>query len=600
MAAPATIEVSVNGTEFCRYETSYDTIVVTVVAAGGAIYAAEDVLVELVKARRSRDAAVATDTITFNGVADPQEGSVEFYLPDIVDQDLISLVRHGKYFVRATSLTDDSIIGESADFDIRVITTQKIKDDYLFGLPLTATEVKRPKFQPQSITGVEITETSTAHPLGFHVLQYNYHQTNTANATAAIGSGADGVVTVTAAGTQLGATGNINAIVVNIPIGTSPLSVSYVSNVITVNLSVSSGALVALDNTATLVAAAIDGLTDFTAVASGTGATALTIAATVLFTGGLTNTIRELSWNGGTLTPITGAGTFLVRRGETGPKAGIISNATGDYITVRIASATLLPTLNTTEQILIERSKLDDSSIANYINQAIAWLENQVIHTYVEPTNVVTDRDPTTVQYAAGVQAPTPIFTDSDYDKLVEPLTYFVNKSGGWLNIQTPHPQVLRIDNLYGAIANTRVIDIDLEWIEVTQQGGLLQLVPFNQEIAFDFIGLMWVNAINGTVEIPNFWRYNAIVGLRDATPDLISAIGRKAAIDALTAASLALRPGVGSLSLSRDGVSESISYGTTMQYGLFTGAINVHKEWLKDNLKLIKGAYKGVGLIVV
>ncbi len=113
MGSPTQISVSVDSEEYSRYEDALNTITATVVVQGGAVYTDEEVLVELVKARRSRDAVVACVTLTYNGSADPQEGVATFFLPDIVDQDLISLVRHGDYFVRVSSLSNPSIIAET-------------------------------------------------------------------------------------------------------------------------------------------------------------------------------------------------------------------------------------------------------------------------------------------------------------------------------------------------------------------------------------------------------------------------------------------------------------------------------------------------------
>lgn len=601
MAAPTSISVSVDATEYSRYESGRDTVTATVVVTGGAAYSGEEVLVELVKARRSRDAAVATVTLTFDGFLDPQEDTAEFYLPDLVDQDLLQLTRRGDYFVRATSVTDDAIIGESEDFKLKVVTVAKLKSDYLFGISLAATEILAPKFQPQAITGVTIEELSATHPLGFGTLQYLYSTEDTANSTSAIGAGANGTVNVTAEGSLAGSAGNAVAIEVLVPAGTSALSVAFASNTLTVNLDVTAGVPNAVANTATLIAAIIDLEADFAATASGTGADSIGVAeGPNLFTGGTTNILRQVSWNGGALTTITGVGTFIVRRGETGPKAKL-SGGGSDYICVRVTSTALLPTANTTEEILIDKKKIDDDALCSYITKATDWLEEDVLAGYIEPTNVVTDRDPTTIQYSAGVNAPTPIFTDTDFDFLKSPLTYFVPRTAGqWVNIQTQFPQVLRVDSLFGSIANTRVIDIDLEWIEVTQQGGMLQLVPFNQEIAFDFIGLLWVNAIRGAAEIPNFWHWNMIVGLRKPTGDICEMIAKKAAIDALTVAGMALRPGVGSMSLSRDGVSESVSYTTGSSYGIYTGTITAYKEWIEENIKLLKGKYRGPTMVVV
>ena len=55
MATPTAIEVSVDAEEYSRYETGRDTITVTLAISGGAPYTAEQVFVDLVKARRSRD-----------------------------------------------------------------------------------------------------------------------------------------------------------------------------------------------------------------------------------------------------------------------------------------------------------------------------------------------------------------------------------------------------------------------------------------------------------------------------------------------------------------------------------------------------------------
>lgn len=204
------------------------------------------------------------------------------------------------------------------------------------------------------------------------------------------------------------------------------------------------------------------------------------------------------------------------------------------------------------------------------------------------------------IQFAAGINAPTPLFTDPDYDYIVGPLTYFPPRSGGWIDIQTPYPQMLRVDSLFGSIANTRVIDVDLDWIQFYPVGGMIQLVPFNQSVAFDFLGLIWVNSLSGATAIPNFWHFNFMVGLRDCPCDLQELIAKKAAMDALTMLGAALRPGIGSTSLGRDGVSQSVSYTTQMKYGPYTGPITAFKDWIDENLVKYKGKYRGMTMVVV
>jgi hypothetical protein len=601
MAAPTAIEVSVDNTQYSRYESGRETITVSVTITGGAPYSSEDILVELVKARRSRDAVAASSTISITGNVDPQESEVTFYLPDVVDQDLINLVRNGKYFVQATSVTDPLITGSSDDFDINIVTIDRLKNDYLYGIDLKATEMKAPKFQPSQIP-VEITEVSKTHPLGFATLTYNYTRDDLTNATASIGSGANGTVNIEADEDNAGEPGNDFSVVVVVPSGTSGLSVSLSGDDLTVNLAVIAGVPDDPANTATLIAAAITAITGFTATASGTGADSISAAeGPTAFLGGTSTFIRTLSWRGGKSVSLTSTGIVILPMGTTGPIAKLDPSSSNDYICVRIRSLLSLPEQTVAEEILIDKKTIDDDTLQRFLCEAIDWVENDYLATPVEPTNVVTERDPTTIQFAAGVNAPTPIFTDTDFDKIVSPLTYFVPRTqGAWVQIQTPFPQLLRVDSLFGAIANTRVIDIDLEWIEHAEQSGLIQLVPFNQEIAFDFVGLLWVNAIRGATELPNFWHYNAIVGLRDTPCEVQELIAKKAAINALIVAGMALRPGVGSVSLSRDGVSESVSYTQTAEYGIYTGTIKAYKDWIKERGPELRSKYRGPTMVVV
>lgn len=113
-----------------------------------------------------------------------------------------------------------------------------------------------------------------------------------ASATADIGSGANGTVTTTI--DTPGEGGNSWTIEVVVPGGTSPLSVSVVGMAITVSLDVTAGVPNAAANTATLVAAAIDGEAGISAVASGTGADSLTSAeGPTSFTGGVDGNLVE-------------------------------------------------------------------------------------------------------------------------------------------------------------------------------------------------------------------------------------------------------------------------------------------------------------------
>lgn len=121
---------------------------------------------------------------------------------------------------------------------------------------------------------------------GYRLDSLRSKRTTSQAATGTIGSGANGVVTVTVA--SAGGLGNqysIRAVLAGAP--DTALSAALSAFVLTVTLGTDGGGLAdATKNTATLVAAEIDALAEFTAAASGTGATAVPVTAARSFSGG--------------------------------------------------------------------------------------------------------------------------------------------------------------------------------------------------------------------------------------------------------------------------------------------------------------------------
>ncbi len=105
-------------------------------------------------------------------------------------------------------------------------------------------------------------------------------------ASAAIGSGTNGAVTLTA---TAGNPGNLLTVTVAVAVGNSQaLAAAKVGNAITITLGTDSGGLAdATKNTATLIAAAAGGVSGITATASGDGSgTILVASGPTAFTGG--------------------------------------------------------------------------------------------------------------------------------------------------------------------------------------------------------------------------------------------------------------------------------------------------------------------------
>lgn len=474
MTAPTSIAVSVDREEYSRFESDRDTVTVTVKPEGTGL-ANEEVTVQLVKSRRNKDVAVVTQLID---LVDDSAVSVEFDLKELVDEDACPLVRRGAYLARAWSTTDDAVTADSEDFLVSLVTVHRIKDDYLHGADLKASEVLSVKNQPAAVSGVEVLGVSRGHPQGFFALSYAYN---------------DGGASV----------------------------------------------------------------------------------------------IRTLSWAcGPSVTLVSGTTKYLLRRGNT-----------NDYIEVRVVEA-LLPTDQAAEELLVEKKDLDEGRIRGIIEQAISWVEDVELHVYLEPTQICTEIDPNQVDYE--LDSDIPKFLLSDFDKKVDALTYYRARPGHWISIQFPYFPLVRIDELFGKVSNVRILNVALEWVEICERNGFVELVPFNQEIAFNFIGLVWVESLRGPVPIPNFWNFTATVGFCKTPSILIELVAKKAATDILTIAGQAFRGGVSSQSVSRDGVSESVSYTASATYGIYSATIEDYNKWIKATLKKMRASFKGPTLTVL
>jgi len=296
---------------------------------------------------------------------------------------------------------------------------------------------------------------------------------------------------------------------------------------------------------------------------------------------------KFISWNNGSLVKILPAHKeYMLPAG--GPSS--------EYIVVKV-DHNRLPTTTQQEELFIEEMVLDDIAIRRYISDSIDHVENTLLQVYIEPTELVTDIDPSQLTYGGSGGS---LVINSDYDFVKSPITFYPRQAGQWIEIQFPFPSLLSVDQLYGAVANTRVIHINTEWIEIAEKSGYTQLVPFNTELAFDFIGLVWVEALRGATPIPNFWHYNITAGLRDCSGGIMELIGKHAAIPILTAAGAAFRGGYSSQSISRDGISESVSYTSSAIYGIYSASIEDYRNWIREHLPALKNRYRGPQMIVM
>lgn len=286
---------------------------------------------------------------------------------------------------------------------------------------------------------------------------------------------------------------------------------------------------------------------------------------------------RQISWGAGSLITITAPGRYMLRFDCTGTH----------YMIIQVRSLSLLPTANATDDLLVEKDQMTDDMLRRWVSQACDWWENDKISVFLEPTKIVTDADPT-------------LNRDPDWDFIVPTITFYPTVPAKWIDILFPYPSLLRVDQLFGQLANTRIVDVDLNWLERSEKNGFCQLVPFNQQAAFQFIGLIWVESIRGVIELPGFWHFNAVAGLRSVDAVVLEILAKKASIDALTVAGHAYRGGFSSQSVSKDGVSESVSYTASAIYGIYSATIEDYSKFINREIKNLRGRYRGLTMTVL
>jgi len=287
---------------------------------------------------------------------------------------------------------------------------------------------------------------------------------------------------------------------------------------------------------------------------------------------------RALSWSGGPSVSITAPGRYILR-----------ADCGSEYIVVLVRNLSAMPSTGPVkDELFVTKSSITDAMLRRWLNQACDWLENdKIAGVYLEPTRLVTD------VYLPGSATP------EDWDVIVNPITFYPVTPARWIDIQFPFMSVLYVDRLWGQLANTQIIDVAMQWLEMSEKSGFGQLVPFSATMAFQFIGLVWVESLRGRIELPNFWHYTAVAGLREVDPVLLEVVGKKAAIDALTVAGQAFRGGYSSQSISRDGVSESVSYTASAIYGIYSATIEEYSKFLNREIKQLRGRYRGLNVLV-
>ena len=311
-----------------------------------------------------------------------------------------------------------------------------------------------------------------------------------------------------------------------------------------------------------------------------------------------------LSWNRGQIVPID----TRIPQGLMHPNNQLIlpDRTRQNYIVVEVDPRLLVlssPELQQeTEMLMIDRELIDRETLRRWLDEEFDWMEQSFFYTPIEPALVVSDRNLNNLEVSpGGVPAPPLPPDNEDYDILSRPITYFPPEPGHWIKMRLHYGWPIRWDYLEGALANQRIISINRDWIQ-SAQSQVIELVPFNQSLAYHFLGLFYMGALRGPSGLPGMWRFRYWAGIQDeVTPkEILEYGGIRASIKALTILGQMFRGGFSSQSISRDGVSQSVGYTASAMYGIYSATIEGLQKRLDEMGPQLQRKYKGLYLDVM
>lgn len=181
-----------------------------------------------------------------------------------------------------------------------------------------------------------------------------------------------------------------------------------------------------------------------------------------------------------------------------------------------------------------------------------------------------------------------------------------------WSYIPTQYPVACPLQAA-GFLGTVRQVEYPREWLSAksTSDGQYLQrqinMVPnanstHNQIV---YVGMMPHTGMFNNRQIPNYWKLTYVTGWdRDKIPQtILTVIGKIAALDILAVASdgMLQYPGVGSTSISLDGLSQSISSFANGTTGIFGARAKSYLDELygrsgrDGELQRLKDTYLGI-----
>ena len=180
----SSFSVNTDLNEYCKYDSSKKIITVIATAPAGELTAGDSFLFTIRRHSSSGNwpdpyANVMKKTVIATSAnATSNTVSCSFILgTDDIDEDFIARAISGTYVARVTISNLITSYWESSEFFVVLIPTEKFKQEWLFGVPLKATEILSVKFPPRVLTGISVDEISQQVVPGIKQVSLTYTST---------------------------------------------------------------------------------------------------------------------------------------------------------------------------------------------------------------------------------------------------------------------------------------------------------------------------------------------------------------------------------------------------------------------------------------
>jgi hypothetical protein len=184
-----------------------------------------------------------------------------------------------------------------------------------------------------------------------------------------------------------------------------------------------------------------------------------------------------------------------------------------------------------------------------------------------------------------------------------------------WGAVKVMYP-IMQVEFLKGYINNVAQITYPKPWLNIKRDTTIanyrnLFLMPnadytngsgvtFSSN-AVVFSGVAPHLGWYGKKVIPNYWRIQYITGWDNPPADLVDLIAKIAAINVLSIiGDILYGVGLGSISISLDGVSQNTPLTRSGKYGLFTGRMQLYTDEINQTMPDLKANYAGIAFMVL